>query len=485
MNSRLLEAVPWLRGGLILIILLFAGAVACSTAPSSNAPAPLPEADVPAQELDEEPAPQGTEGVLMRISRRLEQGDFAGAIALFEEIEPEEAETASIQILKASVLSSAGQLKESRDLISRILVQEPGNLEALFVRAALDGMEGREREQQLTLEEIIRANPSHLAALMELGNLAFRNRSLRTAASYYDRVLEASPEYREALVGRAGVHRYSKELQKAEDLLNRAVKLYPQWAVPYNERARLYRDAGYPNDALRDLDTAKRLDGNNYWICYDRGSVLLDLNRKAEALEEFSRAVALEPDNFLAYVYTAGIKDDMGDLEGAEQDYERLTKLRPDYYFAFEGLGLHKMRKQHWAEAKDAFAAAYSKAPDEISYALLAVFNGMKAGNRQIDTKRFLEPVIRKAERNSPNWYLLRLFYDLIGESDVAQKIDQEQNQDTKARMLFYLALYYDARNNTVLSNRYFLQMHEMGRRPIFEWRYNEWIVADRKLAAR
>jgi tetratricopeptide (TPR) repeat protein len=279
------------------------------------------------------------------------------------------------------------------------------------------------------------------------------------------------------------VYRYEKNPKNAEQLLNRAVRLYPQWASPLHERARLYRGAGYPQEALDDLDGAKKLDPDNYWIAVDRGAALIDLNRKPEALDEFTRAIAINPEIFIAYVYSAGIKDESGDYEGAEQDYTVLAKLKPDYYFAFEGLGIIKMRKRQWADARDAFLEAYRQAPKESGYALLSAMNWMRAG-RINDPRQFLAEALRRVERESLEWYMLRLYHDLAGDNDTAIRIDKEKNLDNKARMLYYLANYYDIRGNKILADKYFLQVKELDRKAIPEWRLNEWVIEERNLKA-
>lgn len=475
-----------LLGGLIF----FGGLYGCSSTPAEAPSSPSPpaitsgEPETPAEIPGETPgeAPD-TWGILRRIAELLDQGDVEGALALFDTLPPEQAGSRDIQLLRAGVLSSGGRNREARELVEELLAQAPEDPEALFVLAAIEGAEGRDRERRLTLERILRNSPTHIPALTSLGNIALRAQSYRTASSYFDRALAEDPDNGEALVGKAGFYRYSRDPQNAEKLLNQAIKLYPQWAVPLSERARLYRDAGYPNLALRDLEAAQKLDAGDFWISYDRGNVLLDLNQKGQALEEFERAAELDPDNFLSYVFTAGIKDDMGDYDGAEADYAALVRLNPDYYFAFEGLGIHKMRKHLWSEARDAFLEAYSRAPQDSSYALLAALNWMRAG-RINDPRQFLETALRRVTRESPEWYLLRLYHDLAGDNSVAVRVDQEKNPDTKAKLLFYLASFYDVRDNRTLADRYYLRFQELGRKNMPEWRLNEWIVAERNLAA-
>jgi tetratricopeptide (TPR) repeat protein len=278
------------------------------------------------------------------------------------------------------------------------------------------------------------------------------------------------------------VYRYQRKPKEAEALLNRAVARYPQWTRPLTERARLYSGAGFYADALNDLDRAEKLNGGDYWIAVDRGIALVDLNRKKEALPEFNRAIAMDPKVFLAYVYSAGIKDEFGDYEGAERDYAALSRLKPEYYFAFEGLGVQKMRRGQWAEARDAFLKAYEQSP-ETTYALLAALCWMRAGKIQ-DPKPFLAQALKKVQRDTLDWYMVRLYHDLSGDNDVAARIDQEKNPVRKAQMLYYLASYYDVRGNVALANRYFAQVHELDQRFILEWRLNGWVVEERNLKA-
>jgi tetratricopeptide (TPR) repeat protein len=470
---------------LLLLAALLTGLGACGSAPKGAAGKP-PETAASAKpgrppEGPPEPEKTDAQSVLTRVAELLGRGDFSGALALFDIIDPAEAAAPAVRLLKASILNSAGRPGEAKTIAEEILAGEPEHTEALFVLAAAEAASGREREQRAILERIIRIDPVNVGALVDLGDIALGTRSLRTAASYYDRALKAEPGNGDALVGRARVYRYDKNPKNAEQLLNQAIRLYPRWASPRHERARLYRGAGYAREALADLDAAKGLEPGNYWIAVDRGNTLIDLGRKPEALEEFNRAIGIDPETFIAYVYSAGIKDESGDYEGAEKDYAALIKLKPEYYFAFEGLGILKMRNHRWAEARDAFLEAYRQAPAEQGYALLAAMNWMRAG-RINDPRQFLEQALRKVERESLDWYMLRLYHDLTGDNDVAIRIDREKNLDYKARMLYYLASYYDIRGNRTLADKYFIQVKELDRRGIPEWRLHEWIVEERNL---
>ena len=430
-----------------------------------------------------------TEAVLVQINELLSASKFNEAISLFDTIPAAERDSTQLRLLRASVLSAAGKYAEARVIAEAVTKAEPKNAEAFFTLAAIEGASGRTRQERTALETIIKIEPDNEEALITLGNISLRNRAIRTAASYFHRVFTKNPNNPGALLGLGRAFRMSGEWEEAERYFNRAVELYPNMAEARSERARFYRNRGFLSNALSDLDEAKKSAPADYWIAIDRGNVLLEMNRRSQALEEFNRAIEINPGEFLAYVYSSGMKDDFGDFDGAERDYAVLAKLKPDYYYALEGLGLHKMRKEKWAEARDVFMEAYKRAPQEHLYALLAAINWMRMENIT-SPRSYLNQAQAKVKRDTLEWYMFRLYYDLtarnyMGENDMVIRLDREKDQELKSRMLFYMALYYDIRGNTVLADKYFIMVDEMDKKAIPEWRLNNWIMINRNLRSQ
>jgi len=430
------------------------------------------------------------ESVLTQVAELLSASKYNEAIALFDVIPPPEKDSSNIKLLKASVLSSAGKYTEARAIAEAVAAAEPQNTEPLFVLASIEAVSGRQRQQQTALEKIIKLQPGNTEALIALGNVSLQSRAIRAAASYFHQVLLKEPQNAEALIGMSRAYRMNTEWEYAEDLLNEVVKLYPDMVEARTERGRFYWGRGFLLQALADYDEAKRLAGNDYWIALDRGSLLLEMNRRSQALEEFNRAIKINPAEYRAYAYSAGLKDDLGDLDGAERDYAILAKLKPDYYFALEGLGLHKMKNAKWAEARDAFVEAYRQAPNEHYYGLLAAINQMRSDNRPeslANARAYLAQIQAKVTRDTLLWYMVRLFYDFtsrnyLGENDMITRIERTTDQTLKARMMFYMALYYEVRGNASTANMYYQFVAETKVQTIPEWRLNEWILADRGL---
>jgi pentatricopeptide repeat protein len=455
---------------------------------TAEPPAGTPVAETPPIEAPagEEEAGEALDAILTRIYALLEKGDYDAALALFGEMTEEDLESGPMLLLKASILCSVGKLDEAREITGAILAREPENTQALLVLSTLEGAGGREREQRAALERIIKIDDAYVPALVALGNMAIRGekRSPSAAGAYFDRALAEEPDNLEAILGRAEAYRFARDPQKAEELLNGGIALYPDEAVLWAERARLYRDAGFSLQALADLDTAKKLDDRSYWISMDRGMLLVDLNRKQLALEEFTHAQSLNPEHFLSYVYTAGIKDEAGDYAGALEDYKTLVRLRPDYYFGQEGLGMLLMRNRQWQEARDAFIQAYNQAPAEWSYALLAMMNWRRLGQPG-NIRDFANLALRKLPRDSLEYAMIRLYLDMNGDDGVTRRVSQEKDLKLKARMLYYLANYYDIKGNTRLAETMFSEILDLEQRmTIPEWRLVLWALEERSLAA-
>jgi tetratricopeptide (TPR) repeat protein len=459
------------RHALLVIFAAAMFAVSCGSAPRQRATIPetVPEEAVPERFID-------------RLAALLNAGDIDGAVLLFDELSPDEAALKQNRRLKASVLLSAHRLKDARAIAESLLDEDKTDVESRFVLSNIEGASGKTKEQRLLLEKIVKDDPNHVPALNDLGQIFISSKSLREAASCFDRAFAADPEDMGAILGRANVYRLERKTDEALALFDKAVSLHPERGEPYSERGRFYRETGSLKKALADLETAKKFAPQDYWVCYDKGRVLLEMRNKSEALSEFESAIKINPDIFIAYVYSAGIRDELEDVDGAERDYEAITRLRPEYYFAFEGLGIQKMKKGLYTEAAEAFAAAYKAAPNENNYAMLAAVNMLKGGGKPHEIRPFVEQAMRKIDRARLDYHVLRLFFDFSGDADVVRRIDQEKNQSLKAQMLFYMANYYDIKGNPIIADRFFIEFRDMKRMELVEWRLNEWILKERNI---
>lgn len=454
----------------LVVIILLGGFFACTSSPVSVQKDPLLAPEQPGEEE------YSRENVLNFILAALESGDMGKALAGFGSFSPEDRNEAEMLFLESSVLISAGKFDEAAVKVGDLLSRDPENAEALHLRATLARAKGDDDQYKDSLERIVALDPAHADSLAELGELAYRRKIYKLADQYWTKSLKADERNMKALLGKASILARNDKPEEAEKYLNRAIGYWPDFADPFAARARLYKAYDLYLDALKDQDAALERDPDNYWYLVDRARLLIDLGRKEEALADLEKAQGLNADNFIAYVYSAGIHDELGHLKEAERDYRVLASLRPDYYFAFEAMGVLALHDGRWMEAAEAFGRALEQAPDHHHYALLAGL-ALRKGKNDKAAKALLADVLKLVARDKIEWQLIRLFHDMSGDVDIAVRIEREEATDKKARMLYYLAQYYQIKGNDILALKYHLQVRDMNVQAIVEWRLNEWAI--------
>ncbi|MDR2865177.1 MAG: tetratricopeptide repeat protein [Spirochaetaceae bacterium] len=442
-----------------LFVLLASLCIGCSSAPKT-------------------PESTNETSFIEKLAQLINKEDYDGALALFDTLDPEEAETEQSLLLKSSVLLSADRLKDARDVLQLVLAKNSTHSDARLALSHIEGLEGNKKQQKELLDAIVKTDPAYVPALDILGFLALSSSNTKNAESFFDRALSVDPKDTDALVGKASAYRLRRKPEDAIKMLTQAIEYHPQDAVPLAERGRIFRETGQFDLALVDLENAEKLDKNNYWIVYDKARTLLAMNKKEEALTVFERAEKINPNNFIAYVYSAGIRDDLNDYKNAIRDYEILAQLKPDYYFAYEMLGVYFMKDKEYTKARDVFMKAYQVTPDEYNYALLAVINAFAAGEKPAQHKVFLEQVLRKMDRSKLDYYIVRLFYDFSGDGDLVRRVSTEKNPRLKALGFFYLACYFEIQKNPGLAGTYYEEFKDMDRKDLIEWRIYDWVIA-------
>jgi tetratricopeptide (TPR) repeat protein len=480
-DNRDMDRQNWFCGIVSVVVLAFAGA--CASPPSVERPLPVVQPPV------EEPSPpvqavSRTDELMAGILVCLRAGDFEGALALFDEFSEEDAKTANVRLLKTSVYVSAGCIPEGRDLVNEVISDEPENADAFYALFGVESVAGNKQPARAALDTALKIDENHIPALNALGTLYVQNDSWRLATAQFDKVLSISPADLTALTGKASVLRFQRRSDEAMKLADEAVLQHPGQTQGYTVRAQLFRDTGKMGKALDDLVSAEELDPGDYWVSYDKGRTLLALNRSDEALLAFERAIALDKTEFAAYIYSAGILADRGDFDSAEQHYNELARLNPDYFYAYEGIGMLKMRNKEYAAARDAFLVAYAKAPTENGYAVLATLNALRV-QKPFEVKPFLETAMRVVKRGTLDYAMLRMLNDFNGDVNVARQIETEKNTLLKGKMTFYLAEFYDICGKPSLANAYYEKCREVNRRDTVEWRLNEWKMEERSLLVR
>jgi tetratricopeptide (TPR) repeat protein len=479
-DNVIMSLRKWVYGGFGVIALAIA--VSCASPPPPQQPEEAPVIESPPREEESAPVVLSfRDALLARILDCLSAGDFDGALALFDEFPEEDAKTADIRLLKTSVYVSAGRISEGRDTVNGVIEDEPQNPNAFYALFMVEAAAGNKQAMRKAVDNALKADKNHIPSLNALGNIHTQNDSLALAIAQFDKVLAIDPANLAALTGKAVVFRFQGRSDEAMPLANQAVEQHPDKTQGYVIRGQLLRGSGKMGQALADFVSAEKLAPDDYWICYDKGRTLLSLNRQDEALASFERAITLDGKQFVAYIYSAGILADRGEYVKAEERYIEAARLNPDYFYAYEGIGMLKMKNKEYAAARDAFLSAYAKMPSENSYAVLAALNALRV-QKLVEVKPFLESAMRLVKRDTLDYAVLRMLNDFNGDANVARQIESEKNALLKGRSAFYLAEFYDLCNKPALANVYYEKCREFNRRDTVEWRLNQWKMEERNL---
>ncbi len=186
----------------------------------------------------------------------------------------------SCRIDEAVRLHLAGNLDEAETIYRRILLDQPGNSDALH----LLGVIAYQKKQFVEAEDLI-----------------------RRAIAYNKRI----PDYRNNL---GNVYLERKLLDKAEECYRKALKLNPRYADAHNNLGNVLREKGKLQESVGAYRKAVRLNPAHPEIHNNLGIVLDALGRSAEAIDHYREAVRLKPDFCDAYSNLAGAFKHQGHL---------------------------------------------------------------------------------------------------------------------------------------------------------------------------
>jgi tetratricopeptide (TPR) repeat protein len=155
--------------------------------------------------------------------------------------------------------------------------------------------------------------------------------------SFVRRLCGAHPElaWANAFFGRASCYTPSG-VPEGIAHLTRAISQAPHAGWIYAWRANAKRAAGDYRGALKDFDSAARLQPYYHRAFVWRGGLLRKLGRHSEALSDLDRALAMDPHYSLTYWERGLARRGLGDIVGAAFDLDRAYLLDHRYHWAFK-----------------------------------------------------------------------------------------------------------------------------------------------------
>ncbi len=397
------------------------------------------------------------------------------ALSLYETKLPAKyADDFDLLFLKAAINVSAENLDEAQALCNELSQRDPQNNDVASLAVVIAKMKGDNAERTKQVNSLLAKDKLNSAANVELGEDMFLKKNYKQAKIYYKRALVREPENIDALRGAGQCDYYLENDDEAEKTFKKILEIDPK-----NTQAFLYlgKLAYAANEYKIASDYAKQaldVDPENYECNMDYGMYERYLGHYKNAESAWTKAIEIEPDYFLAYAYRAGLYDEQDIFVNAMEDYKKVIELNPNYYFAYESLGILALHEENWTTAREAFMRCYDSNKNNISYPLMITYCYYKEGNGT-EAKNFSNQVLRKMDRNSIEYSMLRVFHDRAGERPLPQRISAMTNRNLQGKMYYYLALFYDMFGGTELANEYYAKVVSMNSPMFFEFRLAEW----------
>ena len=406
----------------------------------------------------EEPVEEGFSAYAFAqgLSMLLDAGDFAGAIASFDDLEEPEASSPEILKLKLSILISSGDIKEASKLAKTLESKLGEDVDVLHARAVIALAENNPKDRDKYLRQIVKIDPRNTEALISLGDDARMRKAYGDAARWYAQAVAADSGNAAAHQGLVHSYYIQGRMKDARAAVNRALALHPDDASLIVESALIYAEENKLPAALDEMRRALALapDVSSYWSTY--GVMLVRASNLEDAREALSNAIRIDPNNTFSYIYRCGVNDTLGFVDEAIADYRVVCKNYPQYYFAAEGLGTLLWIRGDYEGARHSFARAFKYNDDSFSYALMYTICSYKLGEKD-EAKRFIGKFMNTLkDRTSPEYYVCRLFYDLSGDADVVSRVARVSDAVQKDQLMFYVAAYYEIFRSEAIANKFY-----------------------------
>ena len=392
------------------------------------------------------------------------------ALKLFDTVPEENKNEYAVRYMHSSLLLSAGRAKEAKPIAAALLSENKKDKDVLFLNALIAKDLGERNKKSEYLQELIKLDPYNPEANAELGNEQMTAKGYKKAKEYFLKSMRGDPNYITGLFGYGQVCYYLGEFKESKTAFERILTLNPREDIAWSYLAKLSAEKEeYPNAINYVL---KAIEYNptyyNYWIDY--GDYLRYSSKYEEAAKAFSRAIEITPDYFLAYVYRASMYEILEKNDEALADYKSVVKLTSQYQYAYESIGILSWLAGKWSDCREAMQKAYAVDTDNISYQLMISACYQKEGNK-VKNKEFLTKMMKNLDRQSPEYAILRLYFDGLGEADVLRKIRQVENVNTKGKLLYYMAVFYELNGGNEAAKTLYLEIQNVNSPMFFEYR--------------
>ena len=411
-----------------------------------------------------------------KLQALLAKGAVKEAIALFDEIPAELKDDLELKLVLASLYVSDANYDMAIKVADQVLAIDPSNLSALEIKTLCAKAKGDKNAYSAAAKAILAADPYNAQINIMQGDEQALNHKWKLARDAYSKALKSEPDNAEALYGYAKMTYYMDDLKLAKTTCQAIIDKDPTNAEALALMGKLAAEDFNYVRAIKLTQDALMYDPDNYNYYLDMGTYYRYQGKYSESVKCWDKCVEILPDYFLAYAYLAGIYDEQGKFEMALQNYRQVIRTNPDYYYAYESTAILEYHYGNYKYARALFDQAYAYS-ESWAYKLMNIAMYLKEGDKNT-AKTVAQALMKKLDRESAEYNLVRLYvdnYSKNAETTLVNKINKEDNNNKKGKMLFYMGLFYEINGSMESAREYYAKVTAMQAPMFFEYRIAEW----------
>ena len=411
-----------------------------------------------------------------KLQALLAKGAVKEAIALFDEIPAELKDDLELKLVLASLYVSDANYDMAIKVADQVLAIDPSNLSALEIKTLCAKAKGDKNAYSAAAKAILAADPYNAQINIMQGDEQALNHKWKLARDAYSKALKSEPDNAEALYGYAKMTYYMDDLKLAKTTCQAIIDKDPTNAEALALMGKLAAEDFNYVRAIKLTQDALMYDPDNYNYYLDMGTYYRYQGKYSESVKCWDKCVEILPDYFLAYAYLAGIYDEQGKFEMALQNYRQVIRTNPDYYYAYESTAILEYHYGNYKYARALFDQAYAYS-ESWAYKLMNIAMYLKEGDKN-SAKTLAQALMKKLDRESAEYNLVRLYvdnYSKNAETTLVNKINKEDNNNKKGKMLFYMGLFYEINGSMEAAREYYAKVTAMQAPMFFEYRIAEW----------
>lgn len=272
---------------------------------------------------------ENQDALVLLGSLSYDQGDFAASVNYFErllELAPER--TDFLANLGAS-LQMLGRTDTAAEIYRRAVAADPQSAPGYYNLGSALKDSGDFAAAAEALSRALALDSSHAKAHNQLGTVLQQLGDSERAKGHFAAAVALQPDYALAWMNLGDTERRRGQLAAAEEAYQQAVSLLPQAAELHYKLGTLYQQLGQLEASEGHLRYAAELQPEVPEVWRSLGATEQALGRYRDSTLSFERAVALRPDYGEALNNLGNSLRELGDTDAARAAYEQALAVQP------------------------------------------------------------------------------------------------------------------------------------------------------------